>query len=372
MSEETRYTVVGAGHGGKAMAADLALMGFPVTLYNRTADSVAAIKEGGGISLTSYPGGRDGFGELALVTSDMREALEEGEIIMVVVPSTAHREIAGKAARHLRDGQIVVLHPGRIGGAIEFVKVLHDRSCKADVTVAEAQNFIYTSRSEGPAEARIFSVNQAVPVAALPATRTLQVLEALKTAYPQFIDGTNVLHTSLNNVWTVLHPALALFNAGRIESTSGEFDFYVDGVTPAVARMLEAIDRERVAVAKALGVRTQTAKEWLRTAHDATGEDLRQAIHDNPGYRGIKAPSTLNHRYLSEDVPMSLVPVVGLGQRHGVSVKAMDGIIRLACIIQGTDYRRRGRRLRRLGIARLSGSELRVYANEGVLYGAAA
>lgn len=246
--------------------------------------------------------------------------------------------------------------------------MLSDRSCQADVTIAEAQNFIYLSRSEGPVEARILRMKDSVPLAALPATRTPLVLEALNAAYPQFVDGVNVLHTGLNNVWSVLHPALALLNAGRIESTSGEFEFYIDGVTPSVAHTLEVLDRERVAVATHLGVRAQTAMEWLRMAYHATGENLFQAIHNNPGYRGVRAPRTLNHRFLLEDVPMSLVPIVGFGRRHGVSVKAMDGIIRLVCILQETDYRRKGRRLRRLGIARLSRSELRRYVNEGILY----
>jgi predicted dinucleotide-binding enzyme len=106
MSRETRYVVVGAGHGGKAMAAHLAVMGFPVTLYNRTPENVSAIKERGGIGLRSYEGGPRGFGELALVTSDMGSALKQADVIMVVVPSTAHRDIARKASRHLRDGRL--------------------------------------------------------------------------------------------------------------------------------------------------------------------------------------------------------------------------------------------------------------------------
>jgi len=70
MSGNTRYTVIGAGHGGKAMAAHLSLMGFPVTLYNRTPENVDGIKERGGIELRSYKGGPHGFGKLQLVTSD--------------------------------------------------------------------------------------------------------------------------------------------------------------------------------------------------------------------------------------------------------------------------------------------------------------
>jgi len=365
MGKETRYTVIGAGHGGKTMAAHLALMGFPVTLYNRTPENVAVIKARGGIELESYGRWPHGFGQLDLVTSDMGEALEQAEVIMVVVPATGHADIAHVAAPHLRDGQIVVLNPGRTGGAFEFVHVLNECGCQADVTVAEAETLIYACRSDGPAQARIFRVKEAVPLAALPATRTPRVLEALASAFPLFIDGTSVLHTGLNNMGAIFHPVLTLLNAGRIESTGGEFQFYIDGVTPSVARVLEALDRERVTVAAALGIRARTGLEWLKMAYDASGANLYEAIHNQPGYRGIKAPPTLNHRYITEDVPMSLVPIAALGQRYGVRVRGMDSIIRQACIVHQTDYWRRGRTLDKLGIEQLSVGEVMRYAMEG-------
>ena len=367
MEKTTKYTVIGAGHGGKAMAAHLALMGFPTTLYNRTPENVAIIKQRGGIDLESYHGGPRGFGRLALVTSDVAQALAKADVIMVVVPSSAHADVAKVCAPYLRDGQIVVLHPGRTCGAIEFVKVLHDNSCLADVTVAETETLIYASRSDGPAQARIFRIKEAVPLAALPAKRTAQVLEVLAPAYPEFIDGVNVLHTGLNNMGAIFHPVLTLLNAGRIESTHGEFQFYIDGATPSVARVLEAVDRERVTVAAALGIRARTAMEWLKLAYDTNGANLYEAIQNQPGYYGINAPATLHHRYLFEDIPMSLVPIAVLGQRYGVSVRAMDAIIRLACIIHQTDYWRRGRTLDKLGIEQLSVGEIMHYVNEGRL-----
>jgi opine dehydrogenase len=366
MSTTTHYTVIGAGHGGKAMAAHLALMGFPVTLYNRTHTHVAAIAARGGIDVESYDGGPHGFGQLALVTSDMQEALTGADVVMVVVPSSAHAAIAVSAAPHLRDGQIVVLHPGRTCGALEFAKALADRSCLADVTVAEAETFLYASRSDGPAQTRIFRIKEAVPLAALPATRTQRVLDALHDAYPQYIDGVNVLHTGLNNMGAIFHPALTLLNAGRIESTHGDFQFYIDGVTPSVAGVLEVLDRERVTVAASLGIRARSAMDWLEMAYNASGANLNEAIHNQPGYYGIKAPSTLSHRYIFEDVPMSLVPIAALGQHYGVSVRGMDSIIQLACIIHKTDYWRRGRTPEKLGLAQLSVSELTRYVNEGI------
>lgn len=366
MTHTTHYTVVGAGHGGKAMAAHLALMGYPVTLYNRTAAHVEPIGKRRGIELESFEGGPRGFGRLAHVTSNMAEALAEAQIVMIVVPSSAHADVARLAAPHLRDGQIVVLHPGRTLGAIEFSHVLQKQGCRADVTVAETETLIYASRSDGPAQARIFSIKEAVPLAALPATRTQQVLEALAPAYPQFIDGGNVLQTGLNNMGAIFHPALTLLNAGRIENTGGQFQFYIEGVTPSVARVLEVLDRERVTVAAALGIRARTALEWLKMAYDASGDNLYEAIHNQVGYYGIMAPRSLNHRYITEDVPMSLVPIAALGQRYGVSVRGMDSIIRLACIIHQTDYWRRGRTLEKLGIDQMSVSELTRYVNEGV------
>jgi opine dehydrogenase len=233
------------------------------------------------------------------------------------------------------------------------------------VTVAETETFLYASRSDGPAQARIFRIKDAVPLAALPSSRTGDVLEAISVAFPQYIDGVNVLQTSLNNMGAIFHPALTLLNAGRIESTGGDFQFYMEGVTPSVARVLEVLDRERVTVAAALGIRSRNAQEWLALAYNATGETLHDAIHNQSGYAGIKAPATLHHRYIFEEVPMSLVPIAALGQRYGVAVSGIDSIIRLACIVHRTDYWRKGRTLERLGIAELSVGELTRFVETG-------
>lgn len=366
MNTPENITIIGAGHGGKAMAAHLAVMGLKVTLYNRTFDHISIIKKRGGIELEGTESGMHGFGKLKTVTSDMGDALKKAQLIMVVVPSSAHGEIAKTASRHLKKGQIVILHPGRTGGTLEFAKVLKDEGCTADVTIAEAETFIYASRTDGPAEARIFRIKEAVPLAALPAIRNERVLAAINPIYPQFIDGVNVLNTGVNNMGMIFHPALTLLNAGWIEATHGDYQFYIDGVTPSVARVLEVLDRERVTVASALGIRARNALEWLQMAYDTTGENLHEAIHNQPGYYGIKAPSTLNHRYIFEDVPMSLVPLASLGERYGVSVRGMESIIRLACIVHRTDYWKRGRTVDKLGIGDLSVGELTRYVTDGV------
>jgi opine dehydrogenase len=365
--KKNKILVIGAGNGGKAMAAHLGLMEQNVCLFNRTPEHVLAVKERGGIDLESYEYGPHGFGKVRQVTSNIAEGLKDASLIHVVVPSSAHADIAKMVAHHLVDGQIIILHPGRTCGALEFKFTLQQEKCTARVIIAEAETFIYASRSDGPAQARIFRIKDTVPLAALPASQTPLVLERIKEVYPHFIDGGNVLQTGLNNMGAIFHPALTLLNAGWIENTHGDFEFYIDGVSASVAKVLEAIDRERVTVASSLGIRARTALEWLKMAYDSSGSTLYEAIQNQTGYYGIKAPSTLAHRYIFEDVPMSLVPIASLGQHYGVSVRGMDSLIRLACIIHQTDYWRKGRTMEKLGIDKLSVTELTKYVNEGVL-----
>lgn len=344
------FTVIGAGHGGKAMAAHLSIMGAEVTLYNRTWLHIEAIEERGGIMLTGCGDCPSGFGRLAMVTSDIEAAVKGKRVIFVVVPAFAHKELAAKMSPYLEDGQIIILNPGRTLGAFEFRKMLYETGCTARVVVAETQTFIYASRSIGPAQAFIHRVKEAVPLAALPAYDTSLVLEAIQDYYPEFIDGKTVLHTGLNNIGAVFHPTILMHNLGRIEATGGDFEFYVDGVTPTVAKLMEAVDRERINVGKALGIDLITAREWLKLAYEADGDCLHQAIQNQHGYRGINAPCTVNHRYINEDIPMSLVPMASLGRRFGIRVRAMESIIRLACIAREKDYWAFGRTVESLEI----------------------
>lgn len=357
LSGELRLAVIGAGHGGKAMAADIATRGFRVNLYNRTREHIETIALRGGIEL-HLADGAEVFGNLDVVSDNIDEVLDGVSLAMVVVPACGHNDIARVAAPYLRDGQIIVLNPGRTGGALAFRKALKEGGCTADVVIAEAGTLLFASRSTGPAEARIFRRKNSVPLAALPAARNDRVLDILSEIYPQFIAAPNVLHTSLDNMGAVFHPTLTLLNAGWIERTQGDFQFYVDGVTQSTARMLEVIDRERVTVAAALGVRTRSALEWLSHAYSARGDNIDEAMHANPGYVGIDAPRSLRHRYIYEDVPFSLVPIAELGRRFGVDVWAIEAMIQLACVIHGTDYRFRGRTLERMGLVGLSVREI--------------
>ncbi|NJD10627.1 MAG: NADP transhydrogenase subunit alpha [Gemmatimonadetes bacterium] len=303
----------------------------------------------------------DGFGPVVLATGDAGEAIAGADVVMVVVPATAHEDVARVAAPHLRSGQFVVLNPGRTFGAIAFHQELRRCGCYEDATIAETQTFIYASRATGPAQVKVFAVKNSIPLATLQAHRIPECLSVVRQAYPQFVPGDSVFKTSFNNIGAVFHPAITLLNAGWVEDPA-DFEFYHQGVTPSVARILEELDAERVAVAASLGFRAMTAREWLYFAYSAVGGDLREAMRANPGYHGIRAPHRTEMRYITEDIPCSLVPMSSIGHQFEVAVPLMDALITVASQMHRCDYRATGRTVERLGISGLDRKQLRLLA----------
>ncbi|MDI6868031.1 MAG: NAD/NADP octopine/nopaline dehydrogenase family protein [Coprothermobacterota bacterium] len=360
--KKPKFCVLGAGNGGLAMAAHLVLKGYEVNLYNRSQPRLNPVIARGGIEVT---GQVQGFAPISIATTNPEEAIKGVDVLMVVVPANGHAFIAQKVAPYLEDGQIILLNPGRTCGAIEFRNVLKEEGCRADVIVAEAQTFIYASRALNPAQVHIYRIKNSIPVAALPNTDTNQALQLIRQAFPEFVKGENVLKTSLDNIGSVFHPTLTILNAARIENERGEFQYYIEGNSPTTSRILEAVDRERLEVAKALKVQAISAVEWLEVAYDATGSNLYEAMQNNQGYYGINAPSTLQTRYLSEDVPMSLVPIASLGEKFGVPVPTIQALIHLASVLHQTDYWAQGRTVEKLGIQDLTADQLHDLVESG-------
>lgn len=352
------YLVLGAGHGGLAVAGQIGLNGFPVRLWARNPESLIGVAVRRGVRLE---GSVTGFGRVT-ACPDLRQALDGVDVVLVALPASAHGEIARRCAPFLTDGQKILLLPGRTAGAVEFSAELRRAECRADVLVGEAQTFPYACRRTGPAEATIHGVKRQVLAAALPACRTPELLAAVRPALPQFTPARWVWKTSLDNIGAIFHPAVALLNAGRIESTGGAFRHYVDGISPSVAGLLERLDAERVGVAKALGVAALSAREWLADAYGVERPSLYEAIQATPAYAGVGAPATLDHRYLWEDVPTGLVPIAALGSACSVATPTIDSVVDLASAACARDFRAGGRTLERLGLTGRTPDEIGRFA----------
>jgi opine dehydrogenase len=152
---------------------------------------------------------------------------------------------------------------------------------------------------------------------------------------------------------------VTLANAARIEGTGGDFLFYEEGVTDSVGRLIEALDGERIAIGRALGVEILPDPEMGVRQGYMLEANYGSGYREAPGFRGIGAQPALDHRYLNEDVGYGLVFMSRLGEQVGVATPAMDALIRLASILMDHDYAAEARRTpETLGISGRSADEL--------------
>ncbi|NMA72322.1 MAG: NADP transhydrogenase subunit alpha, partial [Firmicutes bacterium] len=89
------------------------------------------------------------------------------------------------------------------------------------------------------------------------------------------------------------------------------------------------------------------------------GRNLYESIQANRSYRGLKAPQTDRHRYLTEDVPTGLVPMVSLGKALGLPMAVMESLVRMAECLHRVEYSATGRTVESLGLAGLGPAAIR-------------
>ena len=354
-----QITVLGAGAGGTAVAFDCASHGHDVRVFDfeQFPENIATIAEQGGIKAE---GDISGVGPIAYSGHDIDEALRDAELIYVVGPAYSTEPFGKAAAGKLSAGQTVIVSPGSCGGALAFKRAaglaLNDES----IRVAETSTLHYAVRLTAPGRIRVFlKLKAGNLLAALPGKHTGDILKIVADVYPSMEPAESVLQTSLQNANPIIHPAVTLSNAARIEMTGGNFLFYEEGVSDSVGRLIEALDNERIAIGRELGVSILPDPEiGMRQGYmleASYGSGYRKA----PGFLGIGAQPQLDHRYLNEDVGYGLVFMSKLGQQIGVKTPGMDAVINVASIVMARDYRAEALRTpESLGIAELSAEEL--------------
>ncbi len=359
--------VLGAGHGGCAAAADLGRRGFSVRLHARNNQRLEPLRRQGGIKIT---GVHDGLVPVDLMTTDLADAVRDAHLIMLVVPSVAHEFYARGLAPLLADDQTVFLNPGHTGGGLNFVYELRAAGCSAQVKTCETVTLTYICRLLAEGHVHLYRYTTNLAFAAFPGKHQSQLYDMIKPLYPEIRQATSVLETAMTNINAVFHPTGMLMNAGWIEHTGGNFLFYIDGITESVGRVTEAVDRERLAVAKALGVPVVSFldvffRAGLTTTEARSSGSISRACRESEANKAIKSPPSLRHRYIMEDVGYGIVPMAALGQLVGVDTPVIDALITLASAAVGVDFRSTGLNLERMGLAGLAAADLQKFILTG-------
>lgn len=366
--------VLGAGNGAFITAADLSLKGFRVNICEvpEFSDNITDIQKIGGIKLDvrGNPGIKPGFAKLNLITTNVGEAIENCDLVLIVVPAFGQRRFAELAAEHLKSEQIVVLTPGNFFGAIEFAQVLKEKNVNVKPTLVELECMIYSGFKENSNTVWASGFKEDLKAGVFPSKDTDKALKVLKCVYPKLGAAKNVLETGLSNVNTVLHAPILVLNAGWTEKKLGKFLFYWDGCTPSVGKVVEAVDEERLEIGRALDLDLVSTKEVLLKwyGHQGLkGETLGEVLATNPAYEWDEAPKSLKHRFLLEDIPYGMVPMESLGKLVGVPTPISTSIINLACRLTGLDLRENARDLKTLKLTDVDIEDIKDLMINGIL-----
>ena len=339
--------ILGAGNLGLAMSAHLALEGYPVRLWNRTRSKIRRLQETKSIHCT---GTINGDAELQLVTDNIEEALEGVKIILVTTPADSHREIAQITAQYLTDTKTVVLNPGRTFGVVEVEHILSKYNVPVMPLVSETQTVVYTCRKTADDAVVIISLKEQVLISTRYISDIKNLLEQLPPCLSrQLIIADSLWQTSLGNIGAILHCVPTLLNTGWIENNKVAFKYYYDGITPTIAKYLEQLDRERQEIGTRFNIKLESIADWMRRSYRINGRNLFECLQNNIYYQTIEAPSSLQHRYLFEDIPCGLVPFEALGRLAGVKMTFIPEVIDMATHLLNYDFRANGRTLERLG-----------------------
>ncbi len=354
-----KIAVLGAGAGGTAVAFDCASYGHEVRLFDfpQFPDNIATIDRQGGIHAE---GGLSGFATVASAGHDVEEALSDAELIYVVGPAFSTTPFGEAVAGQLSAGQTVIVTPGSCGGALAFKKAAGLALEDDSVRVAETHTLHYAVRLTQPGRIRVFlKLKAGNLLAALPSRHTQEVMALIADVYPTMEPAKNVIQTSLQNANPVIHPAVTLANAARIERTGGDFLFYEEGVGDATGRLIEAVDQERIAIGAKLGLEVVSDPAMGIRQGYMLADNYGAAYREAPGFLGIGAQPQLDHRYLHEDVGYGLVFMSRLARQVGVETPTIDAIIQVTSVLMARDYASDAPRTPdALGIGDLSAEEL--------------
>jgi len=306
-----RVAILGAGAIAQGTAAFLQCAGHAPTLWSPSGAGTAAFAQGA--QLTASGAVRAAF--VPRVAATCAEAVHASDVVMLCLPGNGHKTVLDEAARHVRQHQPVIISSHLSFGALYLARLLAARGIEAPV-IAWGTTLLTAKRS-GATEVRVGTVREKVDLATLPASAQGEGLGVCQRLFgDRFEVREGLLAIALSNLNPQSHLAIALLNLTRMEHAE---DWNQGAnITPAVARLIEALDAERLAIAQALQVSVRTAAEHLSLSYHvpmASVYEMSQARLRLGA--GVPGPKTANSRYVLEDVPFGLLPTVRLGELTG-------------------------------------------------------
>jgi opine dehydrogenase len=363
-----KVAVLGSGGGALAVAADLARAGRDTYLSDlpQFASNLEPVAAADGVKVAS--GWLGDQLQPVQVCGSVAQAVEGAELVVVVVPCFGHEPFMDVLAPLLEADQSLLFF-GEGSGSIVARQALR-RAGKEGLRIGETNTLPYLARPAGPGRVAADRKIGGVLLSAIPESQTKELLDLVSDVWPFISQAGNVWETVLVNFNAIDHVATMLANAGTLENRSGGMLLWGEGATPSVVRVIEAVDGELLTLRKTLGLADERRYRDFLVAQ-GFAPDVSPNLYETVRASKLMVsycptgPDALQSRYVTEDVPYALVLAASIGDEIGVETPIIDGLVAIASVMLGRDFRAEGRTLEGLGLAGVGLDGLRRFAETG-------
>lgn len=362
MTKETlRIGIAGAGSIAFGTAALLCVNGHDPMLWSPSGTGTEELEKGarlvadGAVETTFRP----------RVATSVENLVSDNDILLIALPAYGHKSVMDALTPHILEGQHVIISSHASLGAMYLADRLAARGVSAPITAWGTT--VVTGRRQSPSRVRVNTVRKLVDLCTVPNERSEDGLALCKTLFGErFQPRDGLLAISLSNLNPQNHMGIALGNMTRMER--GEMWSQGENVTPNVGRLLEALDEERLAIARELGLGVRTIFEHFHLSFHvpvASISEMNQEMHRQGN--GGTGPATADSRYVTEDVPYGLALTVALGEMVGRPAMLHDAGIRIFSAMYGRDFVAANTLLNAIDLSRYTIDDLRGAARTGLL-----
>ena len=351
-SSRSAVGVVGTGNSARALACYLASRGHEVHLLVRHIERFAWLTER--MTLTAT-GKIEGTFALGGVTDHAARFAAAVGTLFVATVTTAYRDLAARLAPHLDGDHRVVLFSSKLCGSVEFEHALREHGVRS-VPVLET-DALFACRIQDDESIWVRGIKAWTLFSGPRRSVTREWAPLMHGFFPGLEAARNVIQRGLTDFGALAHPTTLMANMNRVDRAE-PFLFYHDGFTDKTVAVLEEVEKEFRNVAHAYDAPLVAMKDLLDRYYGCDPTSLLSAMRTVPNYRHSWAPTTLDHRYLKEDVACTLVPMQQLAGKAHVELPVVSSVVQMACDLTGEDLVAHGRTLQRLGWEHRSHAEI--------------
>ena len=344
--------VIGNGNSARALACYLASRGHAVHMLVRHLDRFPWLTARKALTAT---GKIEGTFALDGVTDRADRFCAAVGTIFVATVATAYHEVAARLAPYLDGDHRVVLFSSKLCGSVAVEHTLPAEGVR-NVPVLET-DALFACRVQPDESIWVRGFKGWTLFSAPQHHETRAWAPLVHSFFPGLEAARNVIQRGLTDFGALAHPTTMIANMNRVDRQE-PFLFYHEGFTEKTVAVLEEVEKEFRAVAHAYHAPLVAMKDLLDRYYGCDPTTLLTAMRTVPNYRTSWAPTTLDHRYLKEDVACTLVPMQQLARKAHVELPVVNSLVQQACDLTGENLVARGRTLASLGWEHKSHAEI--------------